>query len=363
MLPEFRTYQQTRFFQSLDGLRALSILGVVWAHVWGTSDYHDVLLRTPVLRMGGFGVEVFFAISGFLITTLLLRERQKRTNIAARFLYSPVAAHLAALLHDAGDLCAPGFPAAIPESALRHLFSLPSRLFDVYLHMVFKLGGFGSDIPFLVVALGGGTVLPAIVGGTPISEGIRDDRDAACVDRYPAWLRGWVSRLRDFQGFTALENVRRHCGAHLPGGDPRSCSAEREMVWMEQKGSRRALVGPADAAGADCESCAASERLVLAALAGCGAAGGFVRDSRRQWIGVVSEVEAAGAYRSGQLWNVYAEYADARLPDADHESNRTSSSDFQISDCRRRGCSGGDSQLPVPGIAIFEVEAEFFEAT
>lgn len=58
----------SRYFPSLDGLRCLAILPVIWHH------------STPrplegFLGRGPLGVDLFFAISGFLITTLLLRER------------------------------------------------------------------------------------------------------------------------------------------------------------------------------------------------------------------------------------------------------------------------------------------------
>jgi len=80
---------RSRFFESLDGLRAISILGVIWTHVWYVSGptYYNALMTVPVLRNGGFGVSVFFAISGFLITTLLLREQLKHGRISLRDFY------------------------------------------------------------------------------------------------------------------------------------------------------------------------------------------------------------------------------------------------------------------------------------
>jgi peptidoglycan/LPS O-acetylase OafA/YrhL len=87
--PSLSNFSRVRFFNSLDGLRALSILGVLWAHVWYASggEYFSQLERLPVLRMGAFGVDVFFGISGFLITTLLLRERTKNGKVSLRSFY------------------------------------------------------------------------------------------------------------------------------------------------------------------------------------------------------------------------------------------------------------------------------------
>ena len=62
-------------FESLDGLRALSIVPVVWHHA--TSGP-----MPGVLGRGPLGVDLFFTISGFLITTLLLRERASTGTVA-----------------------------------------------------------------------------------------------------------------------------------------------------------------------------------------------------------------------------------------------------------------------------------------
>jgi len=80
-------FRETRFFGSLDGLRALSILGVIWIHTWYGTPQYDWLESMPVLRSGPSGVDVFFTISGFLITTLLLRERHKYGTISLKDFY------------------------------------------------------------------------------------------------------------------------------------------------------------------------------------------------------------------------------------------------------------------------------------
>ena len=72
-------YQQSKYFASLDGLRAISILAVIWHHAsHGTSG---------ILSRGYLGVHLFFAISGVLITTLLLRERDANGQISLRDFY------------------------------------------------------------------------------------------------------------------------------------------------------------------------------------------------------------------------------------------------------------------------------------
>jgi peptidoglycan/LPS O-acetylase OafA/YrhL len=76
-LPSHTAFVATRRFGSLDGLRCLAILPVIWHH------------STPrqlqgVLGKGPLGVHLFFALSGFLITTLLLRERDRMGRISLR---------------------------------------------------------------------------------------------------------------------------------------------------------------------------------------------------------------------------------------------------------------------------------------
>src|SRR5450432_1944217 len=74
-------YLATRHFGALDGLRCLSIVPVVWHHC------------TPrplpgLLGKGPAGVDLFFCISGFLITTLLLREKAVSGGIRLKNFYA-----------------------------------------------------------------------------------------------------------------------------------------------------------------------------------------------------------------------------------------------------------------------------------
>lgn len=66
---------------SLDGLRAVSIILVLIAHI-----FYDKQVER-YFNFGKVGVEIFFVISGFLITTLLLREKQKTGKLNLKFFY------------------------------------------------------------------------------------------------------------------------------------------------------------------------------------------------------------------------------------------------------------------------------------
>jgi peptidoglycan/LPS O-acetylase OafA/YrhL len=75
----FEAFSRRKTFGSLDGLRAVAIIGVVWHHA-----AHGPLFFA---EQGAKGVHLFFALSGFLITTLLLRERGRNGNISLRGFY------------------------------------------------------------------------------------------------------------------------------------------------------------------------------------------------------------------------------------------------------------------------------------
>ncbi len=73
-----------RRIDSLDGLRALSIGLVLFEHLSGVTGFPlglDTLHRT-LGDMGSLGVRIFFVISGFLITTLLIAEKEKSGKIS-----------------------------------------------------------------------------------------------------------------------------------------------------------------------------------------------------------------------------------------------------------------------------------------
>jgi peptidoglycan/LPS O-acetylase OafA/YrhL len=83
-LPDYDQYLSVRFFGSLNGLRFFCIFAVLWHHapIWTqVSDPQKLLTR------GFLGVDFFFVLSGFLITTLLLREEDKAGQFSLKGFY------------------------------------------------------------------------------------------------------------------------------------------------------------------------------------------------------------------------------------------------------------------------------------
>src|SRR4051812_29751210 len=66
---------------SLDGLRAISIALVLFSHLAGTRGFPVSAAAANPWALGSFGVTVFFVISGFLITGLLLDELRRTERI------------------------------------------------------------------------------------------------------------------------------------------------------------------------------------------------------------------------------------------------------------------------------------------
>ncbi|MGN6177784.1 MAG: acyltransferase family protein [Mucilaginibacter sp.] len=74
---------QTGYYPGLNGLRGISILIVLLAH-FGINKY---LYQYGLLIDSNTGVHIFFVISGFLITTLLLKEKLRNGSISLKYFY------------------------------------------------------------------------------------------------------------------------------------------------------------------------------------------------------------------------------------------------------------------------------------
>ena len=81
MRADFDSFCAIRRFDALDGLRAVSVTAVVWHHTSGMPG-------PAILSKGYLGVDFFFAISGFLITTLLIREQNATSRISVGKFYA-----------------------------------------------------------------------------------------------------------------------------------------------------------------------------------------------------------------------------------------------------------------------------------
>ena len=76
--PQRARIGRPRSIPSLDGLRAISISLVLTGHLDGTRHFPP----SPVPTLGQFGVRVFFVISGYLITSILLDELKRTGDIS-----------------------------------------------------------------------------------------------------------------------------------------------------------------------------------------------------------------------------------------------------------------------------------------
>ncbi len=77
-------YKSTSHFGSLNGLRFVCIAAILWHHapIWTSIE-----APAQILTRGFVGVDFFFVLSGFLITTLLLREADAKGSFSLRGFY------------------------------------------------------------------------------------------------------------------------------------------------------------------------------------------------------------------------------------------------------------------------------------
>ena len=222
-------------------LRAVAVLVVVVYHLW------------PGVLPGGFvGVDVFFAISGFLITGHLLREVERtRADLARRLLGSPCAAAAArraadaALLRARDDRARPAAAlAAVPhgdrrEHGIRAELAARRRRRRLPRCREQPVAG-----PAFLVAVRRGAVLPRVAAADRVRDrrrrDARGDRDRACGgDRVQ--LRLLARRDGDRSG----GGVLRDSGARVGVRRRRAARSRGRPHDARLPGRRRPVLGAA----------------------------------------------------------------------------------------------------------------------
>src|SRR6478735_4462608 len=72
--------------KGLNGIRAIAALAVVFSHL-GLSQLDFGIPTKNSIDLAGYGVSIFFSLSGFLITYLLLIEKERFGDIQIRQFY------------------------------------------------------------------------------------------------------------------------------------------------------------------------------------------------------------------------------------------------------------------------------------
>jgi peptidoglycan/LPS O-acetylase OafA/YrhL len=133
----YRKYLSSQYFTSLDTFRFLAITAVIWHHtqkgVWWF----------PASNRGFLGVDFFFVISGFLIVTLLLRERDRTGDISLRRFYMRRSLRIFPVYYLMLAVMAVFFLFVKPHSEMARPF------FQVLPYQVFYLSNFVTDTTIL----------------------------------------------------------------------------------------------------------------------------------------------------------------------------------------------------------------------
>jgi len=137
----YTDYRETRRFAALDGLRAVTVVSLVGLH-YGFGDFNWLV--------GKGKITVFFVLSGFVITLLLLRDEEKHGRIRLRdffirrqFRLLPVFWVVVAVT----VVCRYGIPQSGPGDGSWHELA---QMLPYYLTFTHEWGPGGTDITTLV---------------------------------------------------------------------------------------------------------------------------------------------------------------------------------------------------------------------
>ena len=130
----------------IDGLRAISVVAVIFYHL-------EILVGNEKLFTGGFiGVDIFFVISGYLITSIIYKEIIQTKNISILNFYERRIRRILPVL----------LTVSISFLLLSYIYALPTPLWkaaESILASIFFLGNFyffsehisyGNDLSTLV---------------------------------------------------------------------------------------------------------------------------------------------------------------------------------------------------------------------
>ena len=111
--------RRIRHLPFLDGLRAIAVLMVIGVHfpyMTGVPGSKTLWSFDQAIRGGFIGVDLFFVLSGFLITRILLRQRMQKGRFSFRVFYGRRALRIFPIYYASILFCAAMFPMTWPEA-------------------------------------------------------------------------------------------------------------------------------------------------------------------------------------------------------------------------------------------------------
>jgi len=138
------------YIKGINGLRTIFVIPVVIAHIIYESAYfgfdiffEDQQNESPIiLKLGVYGVGIFFGISGFLIPYLLGLERVKRGEISIKRFYARRVLRIFPIYYINILLCL----------LIYYFFSIEFRIWDLMIVVIYVVNipyVFGGELPLL----------------------------------------------------------------------------------------------------------------------------------------------------------------------------------------------------------------------